>query len=666
MRSCLPAYTALRFTFVAWVASVSLVHAAGPVAPARAAAAPLAELAFRPLPLGAIKPAGWLQRQLRQQADGLSGHLHEFWPDVGQSAWFGGKADPKERAQYWLDGVIPLAWLLDDAALQATIRECVGKIVAQQGADGWFACCPTDTGGKPYDLWGHLLLNKALIQYHEATGDAAVLQVVRRNLRAIDARLAQKPLVGWGKFRWFEGLVPVYYVYERTPEPWLLDLARKLREQGFDYMDFYTTEEVTQPTPRRGLWRMDKHGVNTGMAFKAYALSSRFTRREDERAFPAKMFVLIDRHHGQVNGLYTCDETLAGKNPVQGTELCTVVEAMYSLEQLLSVTGRAADGDRLEKVAFNALPATFSPDMWSHQYDQQANQVQCTINPEHQWTNNGPEANLFGLQPNFGCCTANLHQGWPKFAAHLWMRTPDDGVAAMAYAPSSVRCAVRGTPVRLELATDYPFRETLKLRISVDQPVSFPLVLRVPVWAEGATLRLADGPATPLMPGTWHRLEREWRGSVELDLVFPMPVQASRRYHGAVAIERGPLVYSLQLGETWTRVNADKPHRELPHGDFEVRPTTPWNYGLLVDEARPGQSVTFAERPVGERPFSPEGAGMVARAKGRRLPGWKLANGWAAETPPGLQTSPEPLEELALLPYGCAKLRVTEFPRLAK
>ena len=107
--------------------------------------------------------------------------------------------------------------------------------------------------------------------------------------------LDRTPLFSWGKFRWFEGLIPVYSVYEKTGEKWLLDLARKFHEQGFDYMAFYGREDVTNPTPRRGLWRFDKHVVNTGMALKAYALSWRLTRRDIERAFPAKMLAILDR-----------------------------------------------------------------------------------------------------------------------------------------------------------------------------------------------------------------------------------------------------------------------------------------------------------------------------------------------------------------------------------
>ncbi|MBP1596980.1 MAG: hypothetical protein H6Q05_2357 [Acidobacteria bacterium] len=631
-----------------------------------AAGTELAEPAFRPLPLGSILPTGWLRRQLRIQADGLSGHLDEFWPDVGQSQWFGGQAEGWERAPYWLDGVIPLAWLLDDAPLKAKIARYIGYIVTHQREDGWFSPYPLDAVTKRYDLWAILLANKVLAQYHEATGDDRVLRAVERSLRAVQEGMDRTPLYNWGSYRWFEGLIPVYYVYERTGGKWLLDLGRKLRAQGFDYQEFYRGEDVTVPTPRRGLWKWGKHVVNTGMAAKAAALSWRLDRRDADRIFAFRMLEILDRHHGQVTGMFTGDECLAGKNPVQGTELCAVVEFLHSLEILASVFGDPHFADRLERVAYNALPATFSPDMWAHQYDQQVNQVQCTINPDHMWTTNGPESNLYGLEPNYGCCTSNMHQGWPKFCAHLWMKTPGEGIAAIAYAPGKASFLSRGIPVSVAVDTDYPFRETLKIRVTTERPARFPLLLRVPAWTDGAALKVAAGAETRLRPGTFHRVEREWAGTVDMELRFPMRAKATLRYNDAVAIERGPLVYSLSPAESWTRVNADKPHRELPHGDFEVRPSTPWNFGLLVDEKKPESGLSFEERPVGERPFSPEGAGMQARVRGRQLRNWRLAHGWAGEFAPGLQESAEPLQELILIPYGCTNLRVTEFPRLKK
>ena len=653
-----------------FLGSVAAAVAATAAGTGRAETARLFEPAFRPLPLGAIRPEGWLLRQLRLQRDGLTGHLDEFWPDVAESQWFGGAAEGWERAPYWLDGAIPLAVLLDDAELKQRLARRVDHVVSHQRPDGWYAPYPKDAGAKPYDLWAILLVNKALVQHHEATGDARVLEAVRASLRTLHEGVARTPLFDWGRFRWFEGLVPAFYVHERTGEPWLVELARTLRVQGVDYEALYRTEDVTLPTPRRGLWKWTKHVVNTAMATKAAALSWRLDGKASDRDFATRMLEILDRHHGQVTGMFSGDECLAGRSPLQGTELCAVVEFLYSLETLFSVFGDPAFAERLERVAWNALPATIAPDMWSHQYDQQVNQAQCTVNPDHLWTTNGPESNVFGLEPNYGCCTSNLHQGWPKLAAHLWMRTKDEGLVAVVYAPCRVSFAARGVPVTVTVATDYPFRETVDVTVEPRQAAAFPIVLRVPAWAEGATLRIGAGAEQPLRPGTLHRVAREWSGATTLALRFPMRPKLSRRYNEAVAIERGPFVYSLAIGEQWTRINADKPHRELPHGDFEVRPTTAWNYGLVLDAARLESEVTFEERPVGERPFAPEGAGVVARAKGRRIEGWKLVNGWAGEISradpawarPQSRELLGPLEEVRLLPYGCTNIRVTEFP----
>ena len=659
-------------TVAASATTADRLRVAEPPTVPRAAPKPpagLAAVALKPLPLGAIKPTGWLANQLRIQRDGLTGHLDEFWPDVADSQWFGGKAEGWERAPYWMDGAVPLAWILDDAPLKARITKYVDHILEHQRADGWYHVYPEDAVAKRYDMWAILLANKVLVQYHEATGDARVLSAVTRSLRALSTGLDRTPLYDWGRTRWYEGLVAIYYVYERTPEPWLLDLARKMRAQGVDFEALYATDDMKVPTPRRGMWKWTKHVVNAGMSVKASAMSWRLDQRANDRAWPRKMIEFLDRYHGQANGMFSGDETLSGKNPVQGTELCSVVEFMYSLETLVAVFGDPYFADRLERVAFNALPATMKPDMWAHQYDQQANQVQCTVNADHGWSSNGPSANLYGLEPNYGCCTSNMHQGWPKFAASLWMRTADGGFAAVSYAPCRVMVDGGGQRVDIGCDTGYPFRDTVGITVSVENSARFPLVLRIPGWAEGATVRVGDGAAVTARAGTWHRIEREWRGSTTVSLRFPMQAKVTTRYNDNVSIERGPLVYSLRIAEAWTRVNADKPYRELPHGDWEVTPKSPWNYGLVVANGAV-QGLTFEERAIGDAPFSPEGAGVVAKASARRVPSWGLVRGWAGEVSSSdaqwadasRVISKEAVETVELIPYGCTNIRVTEFP----
>lgn len=615
---------------------------------------------FQPLPLGSIQPEGWLLNQLRIQADGLSGHLDEFWPDIKDSGWFGEGAEGWERAPYWLDGAIPLAYLLNDPELKQRIEKYMDFIISRQDETGWMGL---EQEQASYDLWASFLILKPLIQFHEATGDQRVPAVVEKLLRWVDNHIDRRPLFNWGKFRWFESLIGIYWLYERTEEPWLLDLAVKLHAQGFNWASFFERFPLTEITPK-GKWTFMGHVVNNGMAVKAPALWWRLTGSEDDREMAYEMMAKQDLYHGQVTGIFTGDECFAGRNPSQGTELCAVVEYMYSLELLTSILGDPRFGDRLEKVTFNALPATFSPDMWSHQYDQQVNQVECSIKDNRLWTTNGPESNIFGLEPNYGCCTSNLSQGWPKFASHLWMKTGDEGLAAAAYAPCTVKTEIDGIPVRIEVITDYPFREDILLKIQTEKSVRFPLHLRIPGWASSASVQTPENANVHPQAGTYYKIDRKWEGEIEIKLAFPMEPRATRRFNNALAIERGPLVYSLKIGEEWKRVNEDKPHRELPHADWEVYPTTPWNYAFDLNEKTLAEDIVFKEHPMGDLPFSPQGAPVSATVKGIRLPSWTLVNGSAGELPKSPVDIKGELESLTLIPYGCTNLRVTEFPTI--
>jgi DUF1680 family protein len=615
--------------------------------------APLQPNAYNLLPLGSVMPKGWLLDQLKLQAAGLSGHLDEFWPDLGpNTAWLGGTGEGWERGPYFLDGLVPLAYLTRDPALIAKVKKWMDWTLEHQSAEGWIG------PAKNTDWWPNYVMLKALMQYQEATGDARVVPLMQKYFAYQLAHMDQRPLKEWAIFRWHDEVLSVLWLYNRHPDPKLLDLARKLHQQGHDWEAQFANFKTTEKTAR-GQANLSTHGVNNAMAMKAAAVWWLVTGDPTDRAALYKMLEALDRFHGQPSGIFSADEHFAGRDPSQGTELCAVVEAMFSLEQDISILGDPLLADRLEKIAYNALPATLSPDLWAHQYDQQANQIMCSIS-NRRWASNGPESNIFGLEPNFGCCTANMHQGWPKLAANLWMATPDDGLAAVVYGPSEVVTTVRGgVNVRIEEQTDYPFRESVSLTVRPDRPASFPLVLRIPAWAPGATATVNGAPVPGVKPGEFLRIDRQWRAGDRLELRFPMAVRLSTWYNNSTAVERGPLVYSLRIGESWHKLK-----QTGPAADWEVYPTSPWNYGLVVDPKNAATAFTVKERPLAKQPYTATDAPVEITVKARRVPQWTMVDDSPGPLPVSPVTSRRPEETVTLVPYGAARLRVTAFPYL--
>jgi hypothetical protein len=632
--------------------------------------APLAPSAFYALPLGSIQPRGWLKNQLEIQAAGLGGHLDETWADVGpNSGWLGGKGESWERGPYFLDGLVPLAWTLHDDRLKAKAQRFIDWTLDHQASSGMIGPASND------DWWPRYVILKALTQYQEFTGDSRVIPVMDRYFRYQLSALPNRPLRDWGKFRWQDELLSVLWLYNRTGSAYLLDLARLLRTQGYDWMTQYADFKYTKKIARdfikldedRGLRDISlaTHGVNNGQAIKTGPVWSLVSGSRDDVSAIFKMISELDKYHGLPNGMFSCDEHLAGPDPSQGSELCTVVEYMFSLEQSFAITGASALGDRLEKLAFNALPGTFTDDMWAHQYNQEPNQVECSLHHKP-WTTDGPESNLFGLEPNFGCCTANFHQGWPKFANSLFLLsgTQDsdatDGLVAAVYAPCEVHTVVRGIPVHVVEDTGYPFQGTIRLTINSSAPAAFPLQLRIPAWAGGTALRINGQIQPQPAPGSFARVERTWRPGDRVDIEFPMIPRVSRGFNDSVAIERGSLLFSYGVGESWVKL-ADRGMT----ADWQVFPSTPWNYALALNPDDPSRSIKVAESEVGESVFTSRHTPVRLTVPARKVPAWRAQDGVADPLPQSPVKTDAPEENISLVPYAAAKLRISAFPLLA-
>lgn len=618
--------------------------------------------AYQHLTVKELKPAGWLREQLRIQADGLCGNLDKIWPDIRDSRWIGGPCEGWERVPCWLDGFLPLAYLLDDPDLKSRAKRYIDEILARQQWDGWICPC-SDEERRQYDIWPAFLMCKVLVLYYECTDDERIEEAVARTLRQMLDHLMLYPLHGWAAARWFECLIPAYWLYERRPESWLRQLISFLSSTGFDYEQMTQRYDYTRPAESK-YWRFPLHVVNMSMALKSPVLAARFTGKEESNRQARRIQELLFAEHGTGIGHFTGDECLSGTSPIQGTELCGIAEAMYSYECLFEMTGDPHWADSLELLAFNSLPAAFLPDMWTHQYVQQVNQVECSIQKEEDvpFNSNNGEAHIFGLEPHYGCCTANHGQAFPKFALSAVMRS-EQGIAVVSPVPCRVDTALHDSKVTLEVQSDYPFRDSFTVKIDCSRPTAFTLEIRVPAEAD-----FAEAEGKPYAGGSMIRIERTFSHET-IEVKYAFHAHLCSRPDGMMIARRGQLFYSIPLAyekvtheyvkenNVWASYNVctkSVVEHKFPYCDYELLPRSKFNYAFADGELR------YHERAIGKMPFRAENAPVSLTAKVCEID-WPKEHGMCTPLP----RSTEPLSdarEIELIPYGCTDLRITQIP----
>ena len=594
-----------------------------------------------------ITPRGWLRRQLELEASGLCGNLDKVWPDVANSKWIGGDKEGWERVPYWLDGFIPLAWLLHDTDMMARAEYYMNSIIDRQQEDGWICPCPPEK--RPtYDIWAFFLIGKVLSVWCEFTGSEKAQKSLYDAMKCLDNIREKGELVikNWGKFRWYECLIPLQFLYDKYHEEWMRELAKFLRAEGADYKSFIETWK--RPLNK---WTFHTHIVNLAMMFKYEAVSSELFG-EDITGDAEMLWDILSEYNGTAVGAFTGDECLGGLKNNRGAELCSIVELMYTLEILYSITGEDKWADRLEKLAFNALPATISDDMWTHQYDQMTNQISCTpFYSKSLFGTNDKEAHLFGLEPHYGCCTANHGQGWPKLVTSIF-RVEDDGLCAAMMLPCELDTTLNGKRVFVKIDTEYPFENTARYTVETDGEIAFSV--RIPKWATGV---LIDG--KKIAP--CHKYAVKVFGKVEFTVTFLAKAKMVARPFDLYTVEYGALVYSLPLKAEYKMVEYEKNGvtRKFPYCDYQLSSTDEWRYGIQ----------DIADAPVAAEgddiPFSSKSPRLTLDASLCRV-AWDFEEGYdnvSAYAPESRIAMSDPISA-KLIPYGCAKLRMTEMPKV--
>jgi len=614
---------------------------------------PLLPNPFIKLPMGSIRPMGWLRRQLVLMVEGMTGNLPELspWCQFEGSAWASsdGLGDYGwEELPYWLRGFGDLGYVLGEERIIKEARRWIEAVLSTQEPDGHFG---PRINKENNDLWPNMIMLDVLKSFYDATGDERVIPFMTDYFRwqfsqPRDTLLSES----WQKMRGGDNLQSIYWLYNRTGDPWLLDLANVIHERTADW------------TSGIASW----HGVNICQGFREPA--QYYQQSHDMRHLEAteRNYQIVMSAYGQVpGGMFGADENCREgyTDPRQGAETCSMVESMLSNELLLEITGNPVYADRCEEIAFNSFPASMTPDLKGLHYLTAPNMVRLDKEDKSPMLQN--PGTMLSYDPfGYRCCQHNVSHGWPYYAEHLWMATQDNGLAAVLYASSEVEARVgRGAEAKIAEETRYPFGEIIEFAVSTHEPVRFPLWLRVPGWCREAKVyvngQLEDLKPRPLC---YVAIDRTWKDSdrVRLELPMEISIKVWTQNKNSVSVHRGPLTYSLKVGERWVRYEGTE-----RWSAYEVYPETPWNYGLIVDLDEPAASFRVVEGggDLPEQPFTAEAAPIRLIAKGKRIPEWEQEdNGLVGLLPKSSAKSNEAVEDITLIPMGCARLRISSFP----
>ena len=636
---------------------------------------------YSEIPLGQITPTNWLKQQSEILKNGSTGHLDEFHTKIQiDNGWLGGKGDDWEETPYWLDGALPLAYITKDPTLIQKVNKYVQWTLNTQRPSGFFGPYskyetetgkPVEIGSQGADWWPRMVMLKVLQQYYQATNDPKVIPFMQKYFAFQLKNLKENPLekwTEWAKARGGDNLMIVYWLYNITHDPNLITLGDLIYSQSFQWTDMLGKRDwaIAAAYNQTGEKWMERHAVNVGMGLKMPAIqyqvkSDPYFLNSLRTGFKDLMTL-----HGLPHGMFSGDEDIHGNDPVQVTELCATVEAMYSLEQIISVTGETHYMDALERMTFNALPAQTTEDFYNRQYFGIANQVEVKKGvynfslPFSRKMNN-----VYGPFAGYTCCTANMHQGWPKYISHLWYSTTDGGVAALVYGPNKLETTLpNGVKLTIDEQTQYPFEDQIKFIIQPSKSSEFPIEFRIPIWCKEAIIHVNGKEIKREKGGQIVRIKRTWNTNDQVDLFFPNEITTKNWAKNSRSIEKGALIYALKIKEEVTK----QIHPQ--EGEYlEIMPKSDWNFGLLKTTiSNPIPNTSFRSVPFPKDfKWNSMSSPFEITTLGKKIPDWKTQDGVAHQpitTRTGVYEGSvnKESETIHLIPFGFTRLRVVAFP----
>ena len=581
-----------------------------------------ASVAFRPASHGSISGGLWAERRrVNREVSVPEGweHLHdagnfhnlELAAGLTTGEYVNNLPFLDSDVYKWLEAV---GWVLADPELtepaEARLQEfldrshvLLGKVQEEDGyLDSYFQVL--FPGERFQQLrWGHELycighLVQAAVALHRTTADARVLDVARRAADLVTRTFGAEVGQVDGVCGHPEIETALVELFRETGERSYLDTAQYFldrRGHGLLGPDRFGAAYWQDHLPIREAPSAEGHSVRqlyllAGVA-DVYAESGDATLLEAAKRQWTEMVATKTYLTGGVGAHHT-DEAFGDPyelpNERSYCETCAAIASVMFSWRMLMITGEARYADLMERTLYNGFLGGLSLDGTKFIY---ANPLQ--VREGHLASgNDGDYARKSWF--HCACCPPNVMRTLASLEHYVVLSNAEE-VRVHQYIPGTYTAAVGDGAATLSVATDYPWEGQVRVRVDEAPGQEWGLGVRVPHWAESASVQVNGQPGTIEPSEGWLTVTRDWAAGDELVLELPLDVRftyADPRVdadRGAVAVERGPLVYCLE--------SVDHPDQRLDD--------------LVVDTT---------SRPVAERQPNLLGGVTTITVRGRQRP----------------------------------------------
>jgi len=621
--------------------------------------------AFNKLKITDIHPEGWIKEFLVRQKEGLTGNIEVAGYPYDTKMWATEKMKgstkawwPYEQTGYYIDGANRLGYLLNDDALKerANIQTqyVLDHINLETGrvstilADRW-------------QRWPYAGFFRNYMTNYEVTKDSTIVNALHKHYSTFTAKDFSDDLE-------LANVEEICWIYGITKDKKMLEMA----EEAYRIFksDIENRNRAGADIQFDDDRKPDHHVVVYLELVKIPAILYSYTGKQDYLDEALNGIKKAEKFNMLASGLPSSTEHFAGINELSGSETCNTAVLPHSYGYLLRITGDAHLGDKIEKAVFNAGLGSVTKDFKSHQYFSAPNQFLATLNSNDY--GHHPSRMIYAPGHDVECCTGNVNRFMPYYVEQMWLSTPNNGLVASLFGPTSVNATVgkSKTPITVIESTNYPFSDTIEFKFEMEESTEFPFFIRIPEWSKSTTI-VVNGKALEdeITSGTFFKLNRTFSNNDVITLTMPMEVTTTNWPNNGIGIERGPLVYSLPIDETKNVVtDYERATKEFPA--VERRANSDWNYALNLSDEKTNDFEIIETGATGY-PWDTGNSPLKIIVPVKKVTNWKLKEVVDKEHNISFLTTPEFPEELQLedtlkqvelVPYGSTQLRLTVFP----